>query len=166
MSRGIWIVVTLVILVAGGVMVAHRLEPGVRQPIQFNHAKHKAQGLQCSACHQHVEEQAFAGLPRVETCMLCHSVPQTKSAEEEKVRQFAEKDKNIHWQRLYRMPGDVFFSHRRHVILAKVECQTCHGAIGEAMAPPGRPAVNQSMEWCLACHEKRQASLDCNACHR
>jgi c(7)-type cytochrome triheme protein len=64
------------------------------------------------------------------------------------------------------VPGDVFFSHRRHVTVAKVECQTCHGAIGEATAPPGRPAVNQSMEWCISCHEKRQVSVDCNACHR
>lgn len=166
MVRGILTAVVVLILLGGGVLVAQRLEPAVRQPIQFNHAKHKAQGMECTVCHQNAEEQVFAGLPKVETCMLCHSAPQTESAEEEKVRQFAEKGQEIRWRRLYRTPGHVFFSHRRHVVLAKVECETCHGPISKASAPPARPLVNQSMGWCIACHEKRQASVDCNACHR
>ncbi|MBI2370462.1 MAG: cytochrome c3 family protein [Deltaproteobacteria bacterium] len=166
MLRGVVIGVVAVIVVVGGVLFAQRLEPAVRQPIQFNHAKHIAQGLECAACHQYVKEQTFAGLPTVETCMMCHSAPQTKSPEEEKVRQFAEKGQGIPWQRLYRMPGHVFFSHRRHVSVAKVECQTCHGAMAQATTPPSRPLVNQSMSWCLACHEKRQASVDCVACHK
>lgn len=164
--RGIWISLAILLLLVGGVLIAQRIEPAVRQPIQFNHAKHKAKGVECSVCHQNVEEQAFAGLPKVETCMLCHSTPQTESREEEKVRRFAEQGKEIPWQRLYRMPGHVFFSHRRHVTLAKVECQTCHGAIAEATSPPVRPAVKQSMRWCIACHEKQRALADCNACHR
>lgn len=164
--RAVWIGVAVAILLAGGALLANRLEPAVRQPIQFSHAKHKAKGVECSVCHQNVEEQTFAGLPKAETCMLCHSAPQTQSQEEEKVRQFAEKGQDIPWRRLYRVPGHVFFSHRRHVVLAKVECQTCHGPIGEAATPPLRPLVNQSMDRCIACHDKRQASVDCNACHR
>lgn len=164
--RGIWIGVMGLALLAGGVLVAKRLEPAVRQPIQFNHAKHIAQQLTCSFCHSYVEDQAFAGLPKLETCMLCHSAPQGESAEEEKVRQFGEKGKPIPWRRLYRTPGHTFFSHRRHVAVAKIECQTCHGAIAQATAPPARPAVTQSMAWCIACHQKRQASVDCNSCHR
>ncbi len=161
-----WIVPAIFVILAGGVLITQRLEPPVRQPIQFNHAKHTAQGLPCSVCHQSVGEQTFAGLPKVETCMACHSAPLTESPEEEKIRQFAGKGQEIPWQRLYRMPGDVFFSHRRHVTLAKVECETCHGPLGKATAPPPRPLVRQSMDWCIACHEKRQASVDCVACHR
>lgn len=164
--RGVLTAAVVLILLGGGVFVAQRLEPAVRQPIQFNHAKHKAQGVECSVCHPNVEEQAFAGLPKLETCMLCHSAPQTESPEEQKVRQFAESGKQIPWQRVYRVPGHAFFSHRRHVVLAKVECETCHGPISTAVAPPPRPLVNQSMSWCIACHAKRQASVDCTACHR
>ena len=78
----------------------------------------------------------------------------------------AEKGEEIPWQRVYRMPGHVFFSHQRHVTLAKVQCPICHGAIEKAVTPPTRPAVNQEMDWCIACHESRQVSVDCNACHR
>lgn len=166
MTRSILIGLSVLMFLAAGVLVVQRLEPAIRQPIQFNHSKHRAQGVECSVCHQNVEEQAFAGLPKVETCMLCHSAPQTKSPEEDKVRQFAEKSVEIPWRRLYQMPGHVFFSHRRHVVLAKVDCETCHGPISKAITPPSRPLVNQSMGWCIACHEKRQASVDCNACHR
>lgn len=167
MVRGLWIVVVVgLVFFAGGVVVAQRSEPVIRQPIQFNHAGHKAKGVQCAFCHESVEGQALAGIPPVGTCMICHVVPQTKSPEEEKIRQVAGRGQEIPWKRLYGVPDHVFFSHQRHVTLGKVNCKTCHGAIGEAMTPPRSPAVNQTMDWCIDCHERREASVDCNACHR
>jgi c(7)-type cytochrome triheme protein len=98
--------------------------------------------------------------------MTCHVAPLTKSPEEEKIRKYSAKGEKMAWQRIYRMPGDVLFSHRRHVALAKVECSTCHGNMAEQATPPARPLVNQTMEWCIACHQEKRASVDCNACHR
>ena len=139
----------------------------VIQPIAFNHKKHAGElSLPCAMCHQSVESQAFAGVPQAETCITCHAAPLSQNPEEEKIRSYASKGEKIPWQRIYRMPGDVFFSHRRHVVLGKVECATCHGAMAEQVTPPPRPLVNQSMQWCINCHEQRRASADCNACHR
>ena len=139
----------------------------ITQPIAFNHQKHAGElSLPCTTCHQSVEAQSFAGLPQTETCVTCHAAPLTKSPEEEKIRQYATKGEKIPWQRIYRVPGNVFFSHRRHVVLAKVECATCHGKMAEQTTPPTRPLVNQTMAWCIACHQERRASVDCNACHK
>lgn len=137
------------------------------QPIAFNHKKHAGElALPCAACHQFVETQAFAGLPQTETCMTCHAAPLTQNPEEEKIRNYTARKERIPWQRIYRMPGDVFFSHRRHVVLGKVECATCHGGMAEQITPPPQPLVHQTMEWCIACHQKNSASVDCNGCHR
>ena len=137
------------------------------QPIVFNHKKHAGElGLPCTTCHQSVEGQTFAGLPQTETCMMCHAAALTKNPEEEKIRKYATKGEKIPWQRIYLMPGDVFFSHRRHVALGKIDCATCHGKMAEQTTPPSRPLVNQTMAWCINCHQERRVSVDCNACHK
>ena len=137
------------------------------QPIRFNHKKHAGEmSLPCTTCHQTVKEQTFASLPQAGTCMTCHAAALTKNPEEEKIRQYAAKKEKIAWKRIYQMPDHVFFSHRRHGISAKIECVTCHGKMAELTEPPTRPLVQQSMSWCIACHQEKRASVDCNACHK
>ena len=137
------------------------------QPIRFNHKKHAGEmSLPCTTCHQTVKEQTFASLPQAGTCMTCHAAALTKNPEEEKIRQYAAKKEKITWKRVYQLPRDVFFSHRRHVVSAKIECVTCHGKMAELTEPPTRPLVQQSMSWCIACHQEKRASVDCNACHK
>ena len=72
----------------------------------------------------------------------------------------------IPWNRVYSQPDYVFFSHRRHVVVAKLDCANCHGDMGSLSSPPIRPAVDQSMDWCMNCHQQRQASTDCVSCHK
>ncbi len=135
------------------------------QPISFNHKKHLEQGLECDACHPYVRTQTFAGMPAAPTCMECHKEPVTQAPEEEKIRQFAKKGKEIPWKRLYEEPDHVFFSHRRHAVLGKIPCQTCHGEIGQSEKPPARPFVRMTMDWCMNCHAKSKVTNDCLACH-
>ena len=138
----------------------------VTQPIQFSHLAHTENGLSCDVCHEFVEQASFAGIPTTDGCMICHQGAMTESPEEEKVRQYAEEGKDIPWQRIYEVPGDVYFSHRRHVRLAEIPCAECHGAVGESSVPLPRPAVAISMDRCTACHAERKVTNDCNACHR
>jgi len=60
----------------------------------------------------------------------------------------------------------VFYSHRRHVVVAKIPCETCHGAIARTSAPPARPLVKIRMKFCIGCHQRRNVTVDCIACHR
>jgi hypothetical protein len=135
------------------------------QPIPFNHKKHAEQGLECDTCHRYYKTQTFSGIPTISICIECHKEPVTESKEEEKIRQYHQRKEKIPWKRLYNEPDHVFFSHRRHVVLGKMECKNCHGDIGQSERPPSRPWVNMSMNWCMGCHGERKVTNDCLACH-
>jgi len=136
------------------------------QPIAFNHKKHVEQGLGCDTCHRYYKAQTFSGLPDISVCLECHKDAITKSPEEEKIRQFAKRGEEIPWKRIYGEPDHVFYSHRRHVVLGKIECKTCHGTIGESEKPPTRPFVRMTMRWCMDCHTRNKVTNDCSACHQ
>jgi len=136
------------------------------QPIAFNHSKHIENGMQCSDCHQGVESQAHATIPTLEMCLDCHEEALAKGAEEEKIRNFAAEGKQLDWNPVTRIPTHAYFSHRRHVRLAELECATCHGPMEKATVPPRRPFRLLDMEACIECHEQSGANTDCNDCHR
>jgi len=137
------------------------------QPIQFNHQKHtEGLELECSQCHEGVEDRVRATLPGVEVCIGCHEEAVTDSPEEAKIRDYYGRGEEIPWQRLYRVPRHVFFSHRRHVHVARVACATCHGEMGTQTQPPAAPLKRIAMKGCLTCHRARGARIDCVSCHR
>jgi hypothetical protein len=137
----------------------------IGQPISFNHKKHVEQGLECDACHRYFKTQTFSGLPDIAICLECHKEPITNNPEEEKIRQYERKKEQIPWRYIYGEPDHVFFSHRRHVVLGKMECKNCHGDIGQSEKPPSRPWVKMTMNWCMDCHAKKKVTNDCLACH-
>jgi hypothetical protein len=188
------------VIVVVGVVVALgawllRGESAVRQPIEFPHKAHlelKEQKLVCTSCHERAEKGPVAGRPSTKKCLSCHSGAEAKSAEEKKVQAFGEKGGEIPWQRVWRLPSHVFFSHRTHVADAKVKCQSCHGPMETLSRPPTRPLKRLTMNDCIGCHEKwewpketkdkevvpvkvtvrapfkgwSRISTDCNACHK
>ncbi len=135
------------------------------QPIAFNHKKHMEQGLDCDTCHRYYKTQSFPGMPSVSVCLECHKEPITQNPEEEKIRQYAKRGEEIPWRQIYGEPDHVFFSHRRHVVLGKIECKTCHGNIGESEKPPTKQFIPMTMGWCMGCHAKKKVTNDCLACH-
>lgn len=166
-KRYLGIALVFVILVAvGGPVVASR-ESAILQPVAFNHKKHTQElGLTCEFCHKYVRTAAHSGLPDVETCSICHRVPQGTSAEAAKVTELIAEGNPLRFNKLFRMPSHVFYTHRRHVGIAELECQVCHGAIDETESPPDRPLMRITMEFCMDCHREQGETLDCNACHR
>ena len=158
----------ILVLVVGMVILATSSWVGteaIYQPIRFNHLKHKNQGLGCVDCHKYVQTHKFAGMPNIETCSECHQEKLTESQEEEKLLQFIQNQAQIPWNKIYQMPDHVYYSHAEHVGGANLECVHCHGDIGEREAPPKRALVKLSMDFCMDCHRKKKASLDCLACH-
>lgn len=138
---------------------------GVRQPISFNHKAHTA--LACVVCHRGVETRAIAGLPSIALCARCHATPPVIRPDEvQQWTNFDRQQRPIAWERLYRVPKHVYFSHRRHVVLAKLECAICHGDIADRTTPPSHPLATVSMAGCLDCHEQQRVSTDCAACHK
>lgn len=139
----------------------------VPQPVAFNHRKHTQDlGLQCELCHPYVRTGAHAGLPGVETCSICHLARQGTSEEAARITELITQGAPLQFNKLFRLPAHVFYTHRRHAGIAQLECVNCHGAIAETERPPDRPLVSISMGFCLDCHRRRGQTLDCNACHR
>lgn len=168
MKRIIILAVFILLAIAGIIIFVTSSGDAVTQPVAFNHKVHIENNIECSGCHETVETGAHAGRPKMETCMVCHETPMSKTdaAEEEKVRQYAERSEEIPWRRLYRLPDAVFFSHRTHVVAGKVECKTCHGKIGESTTPPPRAEVSLRMSDCIDCHRSQKVTTDCLACHK
>lgn len=147
------------------IVIIQLVSGGMVQPLPFNHKLHADNGLECLDCHLYYEEHASSGRPDLEVCAGCHEEPQGESDKERKIVEHVQSGQEIEWKRLYRVPEDVLFSHKRHVILGEIECAVCHGEIGQSEKPPSRPQ-KISMTRCMKCHEKEQASNDCIGCHR
>jgi len=139
----------------------------VPQPVAFNHLKHtKDLGLECQLCHQHVNTGAHAGLPDAATCRLCHQAEQGTSPEAARVTALLTGGDPLRFNKLFRLPLHVYYSHRRHVGIAHLECRSCHGDMAATQRPPGQPLVRITMNLCLDCHRAKGQSLDCVSCHR
>jgi Class III cytochrome C family/Cytochrome c7 and related cytochrome c len=151
-----------------GAITVWRSTPRVAraQPIAFNHKKHVEElELACSTCHQFYEKEAFSGLPGADTCSSCHQEPVGKSKEEAKLVRLLQSGAPLEWTPLFRQPAHIFYSHRRHVVAAKIQCAVCHGSIGASTAPP-QSVRRLRMQDCLDCHRRSGVTTDCTGCHR
>ncbi|MFQ6045927.1 MAG: cytochrome c3 family protein [Gemmatimonadales bacterium] len=163
--RGVGLVV-VVLLLSAAVLIASP-GPGVRQPIAFNHRKHTRDlGLNCEFCHEYVRVGAHAGLPDGQKCAICHSVPQGTSEEAARLTDLLSAGDSLKFNKLFQLPSHVFYTHRRHVGIAGLECENCHDGIADTERPPERPLVGIKMKFCLECHREREQTTDCVACHR
>lgn len=139
----------------------------VRQPIGYNHQLHvRKLELSCETCHETSRSGEAAGLPPVSTCAPCHQEPNGPSPEELKVVAAVRADRPIAWVRLYEVPRHVYFTHRRHVAVAGIACERCHGDMGSQPRPPPGPLVALTMDGCILCHRTMGARVDCDVCHR
>jgi hypothetical protein len=135
------------------------------QPIRFNHIHHKEVAkLNCTFCHRYVENYRAAGIPNIELCQACHSSDAiSKRPEAIKVVGYVKSAKKIPWQRMYELPLHVVFPHWIH-IRNNIDCSICHGVTGTSDRPTKMVDRNY-MQWCVDCHKKRGASIDCYTCH-
>ena len=127
------------------------------QPVPFSHQHHVGVlGIDCRYCHTSVEKSSFAGFPPTQTCMNCHSQMWVGSAMLKPVRESYREDRSIRWQRVYNLPGFVYFDHSVH-IQNGVGCSSCHGRIDEMPFTYQVPSL--LMEWCLDCHRHPEREL-------
>ncbi len=158
------------------------------QPINFPHNTHvKTYKIDCQYCHSDARRSEYAGLPSVTRCLGCHKIVAADRPEIKKLAEYGAKGEPIPWVRVNKLPEFTYFPHKAH-IRAELKCEECHGKV-ETMttyaAQTGprlandllnlvgfRPAAPPlSMGWCVDCHreqnatKKKQAPLDCVACH-
>ena len=120
--------------------------------------------MDCRYCHSSVEIASTPGLPSVSTCRGCHLLVGAGTPEVQKVIQAYGNSEPIEWVEVHALPPFVHFPHMRHVNAdPPVSCQTCHGQV-EQMVQVYQVA-NLKMGWCLDCHNERNVTTDCTACH-
>jgi len=166
--RARYIVIILAVMIVGAVILLRATgKPyAPAQPIEFDHSQHvtKAQ-IECDYCHAHADKSAYATVPNADLCMGCHIVEKSDSPEVQKLAAISDRGEQPAWVRVFWFEphANVFFTHKPHV-RAGINCSTCHGDVGSMRRV--RREVDQTMGWCIDCHRKQKASLDCYACHR
>ena len=139
----------------------------VSQPIDFDHRIHTRDlEMECNICHEFYEDAQHSGLPSLTTCLGCHDDADQDAPELRKIGQLAAAGEQDVFRKLFRIADHTFYSHRRHVSIAEIDCETCHGPIADTTSPPARPLVRIDMDFCLDCHRQSGVSDDCTRCHR
>lgn len=154
------------------------------QPIHYSHKIHAGDnGIDCKYCHSSARVSKNAGIPSLNVCMNCHKnisevAESTATPEHSKAfydgeiqklydavgwdgQKYTGVTKPVKWVRIHNLPDFVYFNHSQHVIVAGVECQTCHGPVEtleimEQFSP-------LTMGWCVDCHRKTDVKMEGNA---
>jgi len=137
---------------------------GQEQPIAFSHRFHAGEKrVSCILCHPGVIDTARAGVPPLETCMLCHKHIIVTYPEIEKLREHYEKRIPVEWVKVNALPDFVYFDHSVH-IRKGFDCGKCHGDVAgmDRVTAP----YDLVMGFCVQCHRDEDFSHDCLVCHR
>lgn len=133
------------------------------QPIPFSHKVHAGDnGMDCGYCHRYASVSPVAGVPDMETCRSCHLFIAAASPAVQTFMEHWNGGRPVPWVRLHRVPDHVYFPHMMH-LRADVPCGRCHGEVAEMEET--RRVASLKMGWCLDCHRRNRASIDCWACH-
>jgi Zn ribbon nucleic-acid-binding protein len=137
---------------------------GPMQPVPFSHKQHAGTlQLPCEFCHAPSRSGDTVKIPQAEMCMQCHQTMATGNPGVQKLASYAKTGATIPWARVYELPSFVSFSHKRHM-KSGATCQECHGPVAERVQLYKESDI--SMAGCMNCHRAKNASLDCNTCHR
>jgi hypothetical protein len=137
---------------------------GPRQPIPFSHRVHvTTKHLSCFMCHTGVARSSRAGIPPLETCLLCHSRVIRTYPYIAQLRSLYAQNKPVIWERVNWLPEFVYFNHSVH-IQRGFDCSRCHGDV--ALMDRVVKARKFEMGFCIQCHRDNHATHDCFTCHR
>ncbi len=137
---------------------------GPKQPIPFSHRVHAGdKGISCLLCHYTAPVSDRAGIPPLETCLLCHRREAINFRPIQDLREHYFSGRPVYWVRVHWVPEFVYFTHRVHLHRG-FDCVECHGNV-KAM---DRVVMVKKFEmgFCIDCHRKHHATHDCFVCHR
>jgi cytochrome c2 len=132
-----------------------------KQPIAFSHKLHAGKyKIDCSYCHTGVRKGKSANIPSPNICLNCHSQIKTTSPKLEALRKAVENKRPIEWVRVHNLPDLAYFNHSQHVVVGKLECQTCHGPVEKMEVIQQYSPL--TMGWCINCHRETEVKTEGN----
>lgn len=137
---------------------------GQRQPIPFSHRVHvHTKQISCFMCHTEAARSSRAGIPPLETCLLCHARIIRSYPYIALLREHFAKNRPVIWERVNWLPEFVYFDHSVHIHRG-FDCGLCHGDV--ALMDRVVKARKFEMGFCIQCHRDNKATHDCFTCHR
>ncbi len=135
------------------------------QPIWFSHKVHAGQNkIDCQYCHFTADRSMHAGIPPASVCMNCHTQvkegKRTGKKEINKIYAAIKNNKPIKWVQVHNLPDFVYFNHKQHVKVGKLDCKECHGDV--AQMDVVAQVKTLSMGWCLDCHRTHKVQFTNN----
>jgi len=137
---------------------------GPRQPIPFSHRVHvHVKQISCFMCHTGAARTSRAGIPPLQTCLLCHARIIRSYPYIAKLRGHVAQNRPVVWERVNWVPEFVYFDHSMH-IQRSVDCGVCHGDV--SLMDRVVAARKFEMGFCIQCHRDNKVTTDCFTCHR
>jgi hypothetical protein len=154
--------------------------PAPTLALRFDHARHARLGVGCERCHSLAVHSVTAGdnlLPAESACRPCHAIDRTQPDKVAAPGQGAARCDACHPgyhgeaaagaplaepARTVLRPAARKFNHRLHQQRG-IGCALCHAGV-EGTGERGRSEL-PAMALCLGCHDGRQATSRCAACH-
>jgi hypothetical protein len=165
--RNILFSTLIILLLVTGVAVyllAYRINIGPEQPIHFSHRVHTTdKQISCLMCHDEAPKANNAGIPPLQTCMLCHERIIIHHPEIENLRNHFYSNQPVLWSKVTDLPDFVYFPHRVH-LYRKIDCSECHGNVKQMDRI--KYVQDFKMGFCIDCHKSNNATTDCFSCHR
>ncbi|MFC4634008.1 cytochrome c3 family protein [Dokdonia ponticola] len=158
------------------------------QPIHYSHRIHAGENaIDCKYCHSSARVSKHSGIPSLNICMNCHKSIGEVAAEtqaeglseygvdynkeiqklyeavgwDEGTQAYTGDTKPVEWIRIHNLPDFAYFNHSQHVMVAGVECQTCHGPVEEMEVMYQYSPL--TMGWCINCHRETNVKVEGNA---
>lgn len=131
-----FMVAFLICFLSGWLLFPKLLYSKKEQPFNFDHKLHVEEAGDCESCHFLREDGSFSGIPKMESCLECHTDEPMGETQDEAVfaREYVAKEKEVPWYVYSKQPDCVYFSHGAHIKAGGMACKTCHGPIGESTA--------------------------------
>ena len=160
--------------------------PAETIPLAFDHAQHARLGATCQAAHQTAQTSTSAAdnlIPREAACRACHKIDRTQPTKSVPQGQGAARCDACHvgWTgtveaspnappkppaeppRVVLARPNLKFNHKLHAMRG-IGCALCHTNVDTQQAPVTRADLPM-MASCLGCHDGKQATARCSACH-
>jgi hypothetical protein len=163
--------------------------PAETIPLAFNHAQHAKLGATCESCHQSALTSTSAAdnlIPREAACRSCHKIDRALPTKSVPKGQGAARCDACHtdgkggtWlpapaptptqspavepPRVVLARPNLKFNHKLHSMRG-IGCPLCHATADMQSAPVTRADL-PLMATCLGCHDGKQATARCAACH-
>ena len=158
------------------------------QPIHYSHRIHAGESaIDCKYCHSSARVSKHSGIPSLNICMNCHksiyevaeSVQKTGIEEygvdynkeiqklykavgwNEEEQKYTGETQAVKWVRIHNLPDFAYFNHSQHVMVAGIQCQTCHGPVEEMEIMYQYSSL--TMGWCINCHRETNVKVEGNA---